>query len=97
MAEAGAAVATSSGGGCCGCIGFLLLLTGGIMYGLCLNAVERNVCDQNEQYEQVGFILMMVGAGIEGLSVLICLCMCCIGGGIICCSICEDDGPCSQV
>ena len=80
------AVARSGSGSCCGCLGLFFLIVGGCMYGICKDAIERDVCNQNDQIENTGFILLMIGAGIEGLSILICLLMCCCLAGAACTS-----------
>lgn len=64
---------------CCMCSGMVFIISGGLMYLLCLDAVERNVCGENEQIEKVGLILFYIGVGIYSLYVVFCLlmCLCC--------------------
>lgn len=69
----------SGGGGGCGIgLGPLLLLIGGIMYGVCKNAATMGTCGGNVDIANVGFILMMVGVGICALAILILIVLCCL-------------------
>lgn len=75
---------SNAGGGCCGCLGIVLIITGCVMWQICDQAVERNVCDQNQQISDVGFILFIVGVSLEGVAILLCICACCAIGCIAC-------------
>lgn len=81
----------ATSGGCCGCISFILLLAGGIMYGVCQDAIERNVCGGNQEIADAGFIMMIVGGSLMGFVVMILLCFCCIGSTAVCCSACSSN------
>lgn len=62
-------------GGCCGSLACLLLIAGGIMFGICADAVESGVCGGHEEYKNAGVIMMAVGGGLLGLECLVCWCL----------------------
>lgn len=59
----------------CGCvIAVILLIAGGIMFNVCEDAVENNICGGNDRIEKAGLIMMIVGGSIIGVDVICCLC-----------------------
>lgn len=60
----------------CNACSVVLLISGGIMYGVCKDD-ER--CGGNPSIAHAGYIMMIVGGALMGLSLLLCFCFCCIG------------------
>ncbi|BCU09420.1 hypothetical protein [Sicyoidochytrium minutum DNA virus] len=70
----------------CGCfLAAALLIAGGVMYSVCQDAVENNICGGNERIENAGLIMMIVGGALMGIDLLCCCCLV----GVIACD-CDD-------
>lgn len=66
------------GYGCGGCISFILLVGGGIMYGVCKDASIDGSCGGKTEIADAGLIMLFIGAGLMGLTILCCCCCCLI-------------------
>lgn len=58
-------------------LGTLLLLVGGIMYGICKDAGTNGTCGGNTNIAEVGYILLFVGVGLYAAAILILIIVCC--------------------
>ena len=70
----GEEVARNTGGGCCGCLGFLLLIVGAIMYSVCKDAQTTGKCGGHEEISEAGFIMLIFGVTSVGVTIL-CFCI----------------------
>jgi hypothetical protein len=64
------------------CLSLIPLIVGGIMYGVCKDASVNGSCGGNQEISDAGFIMMIVGGSMLGLSIFICFCFM----GVVCCS-----------
>ena len=78
MSESG--VASSASSGCCGFLSLILLVAGGVMYGVCQNASVNGNCGGNQEIPDAGLIMMYVGGAMLGVSILLCCCF----TGVVC-------------
>jgi len=65
----------SGGSSCSGFLSLILLITGGIMYGVCKDASVNGSCGGNQEISDAGFIMMIIGGSMLGLSIFICFCL----------------------
>jgi hypothetical protein len=82
MTSTEALVRSGGGSSCGGFLSLILLIAGGIMYGVCKDASVNGSCGGNQEISDVGFIMMIVGGSMLGLSIFICFCFM----GVVCCS-----------
>jgi len=62
----------------CLSLGPVLLVSGGIMYGVCKNAISQGTCSGNGDIATAGIAMMFVG------SVVFCVACCCVAmAGVI--------------
>ena len=81
----------AKGGGCCGFIALILLIGGGIMYGVCKDAELNGKCGGHQEIADAGFGMLIAGASIFGLIVALFVMLCICGGGALCCFKCLED------
>ena len=57
-------------------VAFLLLIAGGVMFGVCKDPGD---CNNNQTIAEAGKIMMIVGGSLYGLAlVIVCCCSACI-------------------
>lgn len=84
------AVAIGGGGRCCWFISFLLFVSGLVMYLVCKDAEINGDCGGNQEIAEAGFIMLIVGSSLMGLSIALCVLFCICGTGAFCCMACND-------
>ena len=72
--------------GCLIPLGAVLLITGGIMVGICHDATTTGNCNGNDNIATTGMALLITGAVMEGIVVLMCCCL----STIVCCTACSS-------
>jgi hypothetical protein len=81
MASTEALVRSGGGSSCGGFLSLILLIAGGIIYGVCKDASVNGSCGGNQEISDVGFIMMIVGGSIVAFIIFICfflmVFMCC--------------------
>lgn len=69
---------------CTGCflctISVLILIGGGIMYGVCRDADINGKCGGNIEIAESGYIMMIVGGSLVAFDIVLLICCFCIMG-----------------